>query len=154
MNNHHSVSKVVGIHLKHIEPIKIRKVQVRNLKTSASTKNMPDHADSSAMSQKYTKELFSLTNSLQIDSFAFSQTLSLNQDPFERIQEKSESENDDSLILELNSLLTSEVPRKKTKKTKENLIGPYVPMSKTVKKDKIIIKTDRKIIRAASQKHL
>jgi hypothetical protein len=121
-----NLRKTMQLNLKGIQPIKIRNVRVSSRNTARSTACNEKHTNSefgnsTAVSQKTSSRVGSSHSSARSDLSNFSQGMVANQDPFIGIQEINENpENEeDSLIIELNELLSIKKIPKEPKSSKE-----------------------------------
>lgn len=154
-------SKVPQFSIKHMEPIKIRKVRVssRKIKKPPPYRDhtySSDHGISTSTTQNTFNRVQTFRDTLPINNMNFSHTLSKNE-AFANIQEIHENpENEeDSVILTLSELLTQKIPDKNNSHTKSTIKKPPLTNIKIKLKEKIIpVKTERSLPRASSHRIL
>lgn len=154
-------TKVPQFSIKHMEPIKIRKVRVssRKIKKPPPCRDhtySTDHGISTSTTQNTLNRVQTSRDTLCINNMNFSHTLSKNE-AFANIQEIHENpENEeDSVILTLSELLSQNVPEKSNSHTITTTKKPPLTNIKIKLKEKIIpVKTERSLPRAASHRIL
>lgn len=147
--------------IKHVEPIKIRKVRVSSRKvkkpiTSDEHTTSTEYGNSTAVTQKSMNRCYTHKPEPTKETINFSHTLSRN-DPFADIQEIRENleDDEDSVILTLNELLSQQMPIKEEFGSKDNGKKPPLSGLKVKLREKIIpIKSERMLNRVASHRIL
>ncbi|OMJ90420.1 hypothetical protein SteCoe_7227 [Stentor coeruleus] len=151
-------TKVSEFTIKHMEPIKIRKVRVssRKIKKPPSYKDYKYSTEHRISTQNPLNRVQTSRDSLPINKINFSNTLSENE-AFANIQEIHENpENEeDSVILTLSELLSQSIHEKTNPHAKAITKKPPLTNIKIKLKEKIIpVKTERSIPRALSHRVL
>ena len=155
--------KLVALSLKHIEPIKIRKVRISSRRSKkslhANEKNSnSEYGNFTAASQKSLIGFSNAGNMIKFDSNGlYSDNVIKTQDFFEGIQEINEkSENDDdSVIMQLNEMLNDK--SSKNEKNRPCIEHPKPPMAgfKIKIKERINpIVSSRKLTQTKSYKNI
>ena len=154
--------KLVSINLRHIEPIKIREMRISSRKTKRSIAtrektSSSEYGNSTAVSQKSMSKMGSSVSSAKFENENCSQnSIAINQDPFLGIQEINETSEyeEDSVILELNQLLTTKVKTKERSSADRAPKPPLVNLKIKLKEKIKPIATSRKLSRAVSHRVL
>ncbi|OMJ82302.1 hypothetical protein SteCoe_17016 [Stentor coeruleus] len=153
--------KPMQISIKHVEPIKIRKVRVSSRKTKKPASYdeqtySTEYGNSTAVTRKSMAQGYTSRVSNNKNNMNFSHTLSRNEQ-IEDIQEIHENveNDDDSVILELSELLSEQItvknePVDKDSGKKNTLTGFKVRMKERI----VPIKSERVLPRNLSQRVL
>ena len=154
--------KPLSINLRHIEPIKIREVRISSRKTKRSIatrekNSSSEYGNSTAVSQKSMSKIGSSISSgkFEIENCSHN-IIAPNQDPFLGIQEINETSEyeEDSVILELNQLLSKKTKTKQRLNAEKAAKPPLVNLKIKLKEKIYPIATSRKLSRAVSHRVL
>ena len=155
-----NTGKIASFNIKHIEPIKIRKVRISSRKSKASYEtrdknSSSEHVNSTAVSQQSLTRTVSSRGSNIASNINFSSNFS-GQEGFNNIQEIHENpENEeDSLILELNELLSQQMPLREEPKREAISKPPLVNLKIKLREKKVPVKTERVMLKRVASHRL